>query len=328
VTRPCDSLSNRFDRDLCLALAERDLVEETSLDSGYESFQASGDRFVRETHGSGDLRIAPELYDRVIPLAETNKEVWDLLKGGRSVPWSRFHLEGAEGETLRNWILSFHSAEELFAGMLAPPDKGGLGISFDDEESGPARGPMEVYRDRKANCIEFVGFFLMAADLLGIPAVPMELFEDAQGDFVEHVRIGFPDPSSGEVTRVADLADGSFGPPAAGERWVTLTRGEFLSYFYNLKGVREQDTGAAEAEVDFALRLNPRNYLALYNKAYYAAARGKPTHALSYLLKSISAYPRYPLAYWNLMRIADQLDRPEIAVWAFEGYRALFTPGT
>jgi tetratricopeptide (TPR) repeat protein len=302
VTRPCDNLTDKIDRGLCRRLADENLIDESTLNSG-------------------DGRITPEFYDRMIPLVESRREAWALLKAGRSVPWSRFALEGSQGDKVRKWISSFRGAEDLFEVIRAK-------IAFDKEETGPARDPLDVYRDGKANCIEFVALFLMAADLLGIPAVPLELFQDAQGNFVEHVRIGIKDPATGRVSHAADLASGVFGKPANGERWVELTRREFLSDYYNLKGVREKDATTAEAEVDFALRLNPRNYLGLYNKAYYAAARGKPTHALSYLLKSIAAYPRYPLAYWNLMRIADQLDRPEIAAWAFERYRDLFTPDT
>ncbi len=326
MSRPCDSLTDRLDRNLCRRLADREIIDEANLDSGYESFQLEGDRFVREVRSAGDQRIVPELYDRVIPLAETRREVWELLKAGRSVPWSRFQVEGPKGESLRSWILKFEKTQPLFAAMIAPADQGGLGIVFDEEESGPARGVMDVYRDRKANCIEFVAFFLMAADLLGLPAVAMELFEDAEGYFVEHVRIGIQDPATGQVTHAADVANGFFGEPPDAEKWVALTRREFLSYYYNLKGVREKDAASAESEIDFALRLNPRNYLGLYNKAYYSAARGKPRHALSYLLKSISSYPRYPFAYWNLKRIAEQLGESEIAEWASERYQQLFTP--
>lgn len=250
-----------------------------------------------------------------------------LLEEERAVPWSHFALEGIEGEKLRHWLFGFRDqgAKSLFQAMMAPARRGGLGVVFDEEESGPARAAMDVYRDRKANCVEFASFFLMAADLLGIPAVPMELFEDAAGHFVEHIRIGVPGPETGEIVNVADLADGRFGPPADGEKGAVRTRREFLADYFNLKAVREKHADAAEGEIDFALRLDPRNHLALYNKAYYAAARGKPRHALSYLLRSIAAYPRYPLAYWNLKRVAEGLGETEIAAWAFERYQALYS---
>lgn len=209
-------------------------------------------------------------------------------------------------------------AGRLFEAMIRPVSRGGLGLRFDTEEKGPLRDAVGVYRDRIANCEEFVVLYLMAADLCGIPAVPMELFQNASGNPQLHLRIGIQNPQTGDVELVADLADNSFGRPSESEVSITLTRLEMLAYYYNLRGVREQNPFRAESYVDFAYRLNPDNYLILHNRAYYRAQRGALREARALLLQSIANYPHYQPAYWNLRVIADRLHNPELSQWALQ----------
>lgn len=332
------------------------LVDEASLDSGVEGFRFEGDRFVRETVGAGDGRLTPELYRAAIPAAERDVRVWNFLRRGREIPWSHFDLDPGtlDDEALRGWVGStisridggllregyrvrnfeytLEKARRLFAAMIAPAADGGLGLRFDDVEEGPARNPIGVYRDRTANCVEFTVLFLMAADMAGIPVVPMELFQNGSGDLQEHIRIGIRDPESGGIQAVVDLENNYFGPPPSGEISLSLNRLELLAYYYNMKGTREADRRwveadvnlrRAEADTNFAYRLNPRNYLILYNRAYYAATNGRLREARRCLLESIVNYPRYPRSYWNLHVIARDLGETRLSGWALQRYRDL-----
>lgn len=238
-------------------------------------------------------------------------------------PWSVGALTGPEGAAFLKWVSTHdQNPKSLFEAMIAPTTQGGLGLSFEEDGKGPGRSPLEVFRDRKANCVEFVSLYLAAADLLEIPAVPMELFEDENANRVLHARIGILDPATGDVDQVADIANGYFGPPKPREQWSTLSQKEFLAYYYNLKGVRRGETGEAEAYVDLALSLNPKNYLILFNKAYFDSRHGNDRKALSELLRSISNYRGYPYSYRNLRLVAIRLGQQEIADWALEQLEA------
>lgn len=338
----CRSISDPFDRSLCRYLVGQGDVREDGLDEGVETFHHEGDRFIRHIGGRSDRNLAPELYSVALLRAQTDRRAWDFVRRGREIPWVHHDSSprGREETQLVRWIRDEDSkinrdlfqmgfrqcdfdyvaakARLLFEAMIRPVSLGGLGLRFDTQETGPLRDVVGVYRDRIANCEEFVVLFLMAADLCGIPALPIELFQDAAGNPQLHLRIGIQNPQTGEIEFVADLANGFFGRPSQGEAAVTLTRLEMLSYYYNLKGAREPNPLRAASFINFAYRLNPGNYLTLCNEAYYRARGGALREAKGLLLQSITNYPHYPPAYWNLRVIAERLGDQTLSQWALQ----------
>ncbi len=314
-----------------------------------EFVQAPGGPQPRRVQSQPDAQVsAPEVYSRVIELAERHHLTGlrlDFLRGRLEIPWLADDLNPQTNadERLRSTLsaqfgriervirargiaagshayhVAFH--RYLFAYMIRPRSEGGLGLRFDTQQ-GPPRTATDVFRNRRATCLDFVNFYLMATQAASIPAVPLELFENASGVQM-HAAIGVMDPSTNQLQLVIDLmSPARVRAPRNGEVWSEVSRREQLSYFYNQRGIRNADVQAGEADIDLALSINPGNYLLLFNKAFYADRRSELTDARNLYLESIAANPTYAPAYFNLNSVALRLQETGLAQWAWQRYAA------
>jgi hypothetical protein len=199
--------------------------------------------------------------------------------------------------------------------------EGGFGLAFDSTELSP-RSLVQIDRDRKASCIDFANLFLMAADLAGLPVVPVELLK-AGSETQHHVALAFLDPLDAKSIRsIIDLqASVPLGPPLTSETWSILPRRDFLAHYHIAKGVRDPDAKKGEAQVDLALDLSPSNYLALFDKSYWEALRGDYQRASAHLRASIVSNPIYSRAYWNLHIIAKAMNDAPTSHWALDDWK-------
>jgi len=294
---PSDTLAQQFCEDLVnpangFGLSPNDLdrgVDETRL-----SKVQGGYRPAPQTIGQRDgLLSATEVYQKIIEVAENRPAPSQFLKGRLEIPWTidPQNFRTPDEGPLRNWALSqirlikndlaregrregdfsfdVELSRRLFVRLTLPPSQGGLGLTFDPILKNSPRSLGEIFTQRHANCLDFTVLFLMIADLAGLPLVPINLYKEGSGKAIDHLRIGLKNPRTGIVEKIADIQVAYFGDSKSGEIWAPVSRRELLSFYYNAKAVKESDPQKAEAHTDFALRLGPRNYLALFNKGFY-----------------------------------------------------------
>jgi hypothetical protein len=353
MTKICKGVENTFLADVCQAAEERgDLTQ--AFDLGFEetrlvSDQDSGAKIVRETAGAGDdVMSLPEAADRFLESLTSASPLYPFLRKKIEIPWIADDLDSTTNgdDELISWLTDhIHAIQsdlasqkvdpndfdytvrlcrELLAEMTKPAKDGGLGLTFDTDEGHAARSLIDVWRDRKANCVEFADLFLQASQIAGIPVEPLELYQDANGASQQHVRIGLRNPATSSVEKIVDLQSGYFSDPIPGELWTPISKRELLADYYNMRGAREDDATRAEADIDIALQLNPHHYLILFNKAYYCYRREDLGAAKDLLLASIRSNPRYARAYQNLILVAGDLGDRKLASWA-EGRRKNLT---
>lgn len=302
----------------------------------------------------GYLSAAPDteqVYRRTIEVAEERDRKGlslDFLRDRVEIPWIPDDLnpKTSEDQDLRKWVadqvasiradLSKKGVTEgtfayrlelgrrIFESFRRGRDEGGFGLSFDAAETFP-RSLVQIYRDRKATCLDFANLYLMAAGIAGLPVVPVELLRS--GNKVQHhLAVAFLDPASttNAIHTIVDLQPpASFGPPPSWEVWSPLSKLDLVVHFYNAKGVRDLDATKGEVMIDLALSLSPRNYLALFNKSYWEALRGNYLKAKGYLLASITSNPIYSRSYWNLHVIADATNDEVTSRWALGEWKRI-----
>jgi len=304
--------------------------QDGGLDTGVEETrfvpEGSSYRPIRVLEGAADDTLSgPEIYERVI-------KVWPRFLDPRRIDDDgvRRALEGETGRirtALRRTALVSGSdaynqefGRRLFLYMTRPVAAGGLGLRFDTADGG-TRALAQVHRDRLATCLEFTNFYLEACTMAGIEAVPLELLRQGRNVGM-HVAVGFRN-RSGSVTAIADLqAPDRFAAPNPRDLWSPVSRRELLAYYYNARAVRNPDPERGEADLDLALRLNPGNYLLLFNKAYFADRGGRLEEARDLLTRAADANPLYAPAYANLNSVALRLRDARLADWAWERYAA------
>lgn len=326
----CRISDDPFAGVLCCGLEQVMGVPLADLDRGITNtiFTASesGFRPVRVPGQPNSIVTAPEVYQwlyerapRLIdPRMGESQSVYEGFAEAvrtlvAALPGSRFEC----GTVPQQQVL----AQRIFLCMTESPSRGGLGLQFDSEGSG-TRTLADTYRDRRANCLEFVNFYLVAARIAGIEAVPLERFRDGTGSEL-HVAVGLLDPVTGQIGTIIDLEGSRFGPPRNDEIWSEISGRELLAYYYNARGIRNPDPIRGEQEIDLALRLNPGNYLLLFNKACLAVQRGALEEGRDLLLESAAAFPGYGPAYYNLNAVALRLQDDALAGWAWRHYTDL-----
>jgi len=350
----CKSLKGSAWEEACSYAEEHDKLKLSDVDGGYDVVQVKEEEganasLSKAREGSGDsIFSVPEAAERFLSSLTAQSPLFPILRKKIEIPWIADDLDPKtkEDDELTSWLTDHIQAiqkdlssrkvdpkgfdyevrlyQKLLAEMTKSVKDGGLGLEFDTEESHPARTVIDVWRDRKADCVEFADLFLLASEIAGVPVEPLELYQDANGASQQHVRIGLRNPATGAVEKIVDLQSGYFGDPISGELWTTISKRELLADYYNMKGTREGDATQAEADVDIALQLNPHHYLILFNKAYYCYRRDDLSSAKDFLLASVRSNPRYARAYQNLMLVARDLGDRDLASWA-EGRHKILT---
>ncbi|MFO1464167.1 MAG: hypothetical protein U1F66_10360 [bacterium] len=296
---------------------------------------------------------AQEVYQRAILLGEKNPEFFAYLQGKLEIPWIADDLDPStlEDKNLRDWIeaqgkliregliqearhpvgsfayqLAF--AERFFQALIRPQSQDGFGLSFDPVQGGPQRSLRDVFRQRLATCFDFSVLFMMAMrqEMPDLEITPIYLYQHKSGDIVDHLRIGIKNPATGTFERMADIQYGYFGALAPDEIWAPVSKVEVLVYYYNLKAAGSKDPKLAEAYVDLAINLSPKNYLSLFNKAFFRLQQKDWGTAQRYLLASIAANPNYRDSYNNLFFVAKETGQEYLRNWALTKYQELSPP--
>ena len=183
------------------------------------------------------------------------------------------------GEETVSFQRDLERAKGLFQAMIRPAAEGGLGLQFDSLQQNPLRNVVGVYRDRQANCVEFVAFYLLAADSAGIPA--------------------------------------QAGTNTSGELWAEQSRLDFLSYYYMSRGVsanRVDDVRLAHRMnpnnyfilynlAAFAFRAGE----SAASRGDVSTARQRYEEARRYVTASIANYPNYQPVREGLLRVSGML---------------------
>jgi tetratricopeptide (TPR) repeat protein len=283
-----------------------------------------------------------EIYQKSVEVAERDVRFWKFLQGKMEIPWIADDLnpKTEEDAQLKSWIQAkvvslrdelkmagWKKAEKgfaydvelgrrLFQALIRAQAEGGFGLQFESDRSKPPKTLRDIYRDRKAACLDFTVLLVMAGAMAGIPVVPIYSYQNEVGDIEDHLRIGFKNPQTGKIEKIADLETNYFGEPWAGEVWAPVPKLELLAYYYIAKALAETDQRKREAFLDFALKLAPHNYLALYNKGNVRLREKGYPEAVRYFQASIRANPNYPYAYKNLFHAADGMKDPVLTQWA------------
>lgn len=332
-------------------------ITPAQLDQGVpETHFIKGTKGLRGTYiktGKPDGKSSPpEVYGKVLPLTHRSPSLQSLLKGKMEIPW----IEGtrtkpsAGQSPLRDWFMvqveklkkaltkkglkkggfpyTLAMGDGLFQAMTRPTTKGGLGLDSDPQLDRPFKILGEIYRDvrnkkRKVTCLEFILLFIWAARRAGIPVVPVNTYKSISGKSLDHIMIGFKNPKTGKIEKIADIENKHFGDPGKGEVWGEIPLQELWAHYFNAKPWTGMDPKKSEAWVDKALRLVPNHYLFLYNKGTLRLKVGDFAAAKDYLLKSIRAHPHYPHSYVNLVHAADGLKDEALALWAAGQYLAI-----
>lgn len=353
---PKDSLATTLCQDLTDAKRAWRVAPE-DINVGYQEThfvrQGSKSSPVQKKLGINRVNDAQEVYQKAILLGESRPDFFAYLKGKLEIPWIAEDLDPntTEDKDLRDWVeaqgkairkdlqdagkyspgtfpyqLAF--AEQLFQAMIRPQSQGGFGLTFDPVEKGPQRSLLDIYRQRKATCFDFTVLFMMAMrqEMPGLEITPIYLYQHKSGETVDHLRIGIKNPATGKFEKMADLQYGYFGDLMANELWAPVSKAEVLVYYYNLKAAGSKDDKIAEAFVDQALNLSPKNYLSLFNKSYYRIQQKDWAEARKYLLASIAANPNYRDSYNNLYFVAKETRQEQLKAWALSRYQDLAPP--
>jgi hypothetical protein len=135
--------------------------------------------------------------------------------------------------------------------------------------------------------------------------------------------VGFKNPRTKKIERVADIVMGLFAKPVEDEIFGEIPSLELWAQWFNAQGWKGMEMSRAESYVDQALHMVPDNFLFLYNKGHYRLQAKDYIAAKTYFLASIKVHPNYPYNYQGLYKAAEGLGDHKLAHWAEARYFAL-----
>lgn len=245
--------------------------------------------------------LTPGTFPHTLAMGEA---LFELIVG------SKGEIEGPEEKT-------------ILGKARVPRPETSLGLVIDGDLAQPEKSLGEIFRKRKASCLEFTIFFLWAAQKAGIEVVPISSYRDILGATQEHVMVGFKNPQTKKLEKVADIGYPYFGDPDGREVLGEVPVAELWAEWFNAQGWQGMDAGRIEAYIDQALQMSPNHFLFLYNKGVCRGDAQDYVAAKRYFLASIRANPNYPNSYRNLYLIGKDLDDAKLAQWANKRFFSL-----
>jgi tetratricopeptide (TPR) repeat protein len=225
-------------------------------------------------------------------------------------------------------------AVALFDFVRTPKDKGGLGIQFLQKAKGPGRNLGQIYAEGSATCLEFVELYYALGRIAGLSIVPIEVFRNAEGKIVEHIRIGvyleFSNPKKILFLDIA-IANGKITEKDYKEDvWGETSLLGLLSYHYNSLAIAAYNKREAGPLYRQALRYSPLEYMILNSYAWWLMqSNGKQARvkaASAVLHKALRINPHYPFIFLNLSEVYKAQGQIEKADYAVKKANALFQP--